>query len=451
MPDDYARKQYNDKSYPDWMRSMPAKAIWNQVLESNPGIGEYASSIRSTPLSRSIQRYIQQSDFKKPYLDNDFVNMEQEWEGPGGGTQYRPGKYDNPWNIRYPKIAGLPSGRCYSIFDAEVAGCWCEGQAKTITITGTNPISALTMTFSAVGTTLVVLDGLGTNSVTAELTASSNQSGYVTIEASMSAFCETGPIPGDSSVNVYECRECCSGDCSTFINDAAVTPETIARSTNVTIGVTGGTGPYAWVLTQPNGLGFTIDAIDTQTNTLYASAAACGSCDIEVTDACACVTTFNVRCTTGSWSLQGTGAAYCGGCEGPPYCADSRNSGWAGSIPSKSCYPTNCKYYFLETTRRTVAVGYTNANRATCEASRAAATCSGSDCTYYGASGMYCAECVGRWDYQACVIGAASVPAPRSTPPALYKQTECFWTGSKWGYCRYCYQSYILRKYIWRC
>jgi len=431
---------------------MPAKAIWNQVLETNPGVGEYSSSIRSTPLSRSIQRYIQQSNFKKPYLDNDFVNMEQDWEGPGGGTQYRPGTYDNPWNIRYPRIPGLPPrSSCYSIFDAELDGCWCEGQAITITITGTNPISGLTMTWSAVGTTLSVVDGLGTNSVTAEITASSNQSGYVTIEVSMSAFCETGPIPGSSNVNVFECRDCCSGDCSTFTNDEAITPETIAQDTNVTIAVTGGTGPYTWVLTQANGSGFTIDSVNTESNILYTSAAACGSCDIEVTDACECVTTINVKCTTGRWTLQGTGPAYCGGCGGSPYCDDSRNTGWIGSVKKKACYPTNCKYYYEEIMRRTIATSFSNADQSVCEASRASATCSGWECTYYGASGMQCDECVGRWDTETCQIGASYLPAPRSSPPALYKMESCFLSTGNYTYCKRCFQSISLQRFVWSC
>ena len=397
--------------------------------------------------------------------------MEGDWEGPGRGTEYRPGTYDNPWNIRYPKIsqadpvAGkeLPDSvsGCTLVFDAESASCYCNNQTVEITVTGTWPINALTLTWFAVGTSLTVLDGLGTNTVTAELTTTDNQSGYVTIEASMTAYCDGKAFPGDSNVNLFECRECCPAECDLVVN-STTTPDTIAQDASATIGVTGGTAPFTWALTQPNGSGFTIDASTEATTTLYTTAIACGSAVLTVTDSCGCVVTFGVRCTTGSWTSDGTGPTKCNGCAGPPYCDDSRGSGWVGSIPQKQCYPPNCQYYFEETLRRTRADSnsYRNGSypdaQATCNAALAATTCSGSDCTFYGIGGMLCQECVGHMDTWTTFQSGSSpvVPYNLSSPPALYIIDECVLNPrapGRWAYGWLCYQSIGLTRFKWTC
>ena len=82
---DYARKNYSDMGYKDWTRNKTSKQVWNNVLENYPGTGEFSRVLNTTPLSRSIQRFIAQSEFKKPYKDASFVDMEGDWEGPGNG------------------------------------------------------------------------------------------------------------------------------------------------------------------------------------------------------------------------------------------------------------------------------------------------------------------------------------------------------------------------------
>lgn len=469
MPDDYGRKPYTDKGYRDWIRSMPAKAIWNQITERYPGVGEFAHSLLSTPLSRSIQRYIQQSEFKKPYLDEDFVNMEQNWEGPGNGTRYRPGKYDIPWNMQYPQIGEITDQDGFSIiFDAETDGCFCPGEMREIVITTTHPCNGLTLTYHDVGTTMVITAGLGTNAVTVELTAAAGQSGYVTIEASMQAYIGPGKtVHGDSNVNVWECSlaKCCEGvDCDAFIVDADTTPDTIAQDSSITVGVTGGTAPFTWVLTQPDGSGFSIDASITATTTLYTAVDACGSAVLTVTDVCDCEVEFGVRCTTGHWVDDGVGKDKCTGCGGAPYCSDSRGSGWSAPSPTsdKDCYPPNCQYYFTEYIRRSVTNGesfrvdvYDDAE-AECEAARAAATCSVSNCTFFGTSGMECEECVAHPDpWGTFQSGGSPVVDFRiQTPPGLYTPNACVLNpGSpdRYAYGWQCWPSQSLRRWKWDC
>jgi hypothetical protein len=216
MPDDYGRKNYSDRQYRDWIARKTAKSVWNQVLESNPGVGEFSRFSRPTSLGRSVQRYIQQSEFKKPYDGNDFVNMEGEWEGPGNGISYRPGGYDNPFNLVNPAPI-IDSEPTRTVFDAESRSQWCAGSTKNIEITGTWPINELTLTNFTGSTSLSNIVGYGTKVVTASLTADPEQQGFITIEASMIAtgFQQVGnnvifkKIPGDSNVNLFDSSSCC--------------------------------------------------------------------------------------------------------------------------------------------------------------------------------------------------------------------------------------------------
>jgi len=475
MPDDYGRKQYDDKNYADWVRNMPAKAMWNQVLEKFPGVGEYYSSIKSTPLTRSIQRYIQQSEFKKPYDDKDYRSMEEDWEGPGQ-TQYRPGTYDNPWNIQYPRIpfadpvAGedweLQPGGLYNCH-AWTTDCFCQGQETTITISADNPITGIKMTWGKTGTSVSLLNGIGTTTISVLIAADEDQVGWITIHVDMVTLTKTGGLLHcEDHVNIWSCPESqCCGDCSDFVLDTVSTAQTIARNSSIALVVSGGTGPYTWTLSQTLGNGFTIDASTSASTTLYADGTACGTADILVTDNCDCEVEFSIRCTTGVWQAQsgGSPSIYCNGCpDGPPYCDDTRSTGWSGSIPSKSCYPTHCKYYFTETLRRTVAtsLNFSEPNAASkCEASRLSYTCTGSSCTYYGTTGMQCNECVGHpnplhypTNPALCTIGSApSKIMYIQGQPAYYAPDSCIYYNLKYYHCVNCWQSVGLTRYRWKC
>ena len=211
MPDDYGRKNYQDRQYRDWLKTKTAKSVWNQILERHPGQGEF-SRTRGTSLSRAVQRYIKQSEFKKPYRDNDFVNMEQEWEGPGNGLPI--GGFDVPWGLTNPVAVGPIT----SVFDAELDGGWCKEYPTSIIISGTHPITLLTITFGG-GATLSDISGYGTNEVMATLEVPDDYAGMVTIEASMIT---SEGVSGDSNVNVFENSSCC--DYETEEDDYTVAP-----------------------------------------------------------------------------------------------------------------------------------------------------------------------------------------------------------------------------------
>jgi hypothetical protein len=96
-----------------------------------------------------------------------------------------------------------------TIFDAESDSEYCPGLYIKILITGTHPITLLTITWADEGAALTDITGYGTNAVFATLYTDSGQSGFVTIEASMQSA--TGVI-GDSNVNLFENEvDCCQG------------------------------------------------------------------------------------------------------------------------------------------------------------------------------------------------------------------------------------------------
>jgi len=110
----------------------------------------------------------------------------------------------------------------------------------------------------------------------------------------------------ESSTVVCGCVEfTCGVGCEsvTPVNFLAygVNPETIARSNSITLTVENGLAPYSWGV---SGTGFTIAALTGGlSNSLIADATACGVATVTVTDACGNSDTYEVRCTTGSWTV----------------------------------------------------------------------------------------------------------------------------------------------------
>jgi len=90
--------------------------------------------------------------------------------------------------------------------------------------------------------------------------------------------------------------------------DTENSPETIGQDTSVTVYVEGGVSPFTWTV---SGTGYTLAEARTsgRANTLIASASACGTATITVTDECEDEVVGQVRNTTGAWTFKG---AYCG-------------------------------------------------------------------------------------------------------------------------------------------
>ena len=76
--------------------------------------------------------------------------------------------------------------------------------------------------------------------------------------------------------------------------------ETVAPDSWVGVSILGGASPFTWSV---SGSGFSLDAAETvgRGNVLAATAGACGSAKITITDDCGSVIIGYVRCTAGSW------------------------------------------------------------------------------------------------------------------------------------------------------
>jgi len=308
---DYSRKHYTDYQYRDWMRATPSKSIWNSILSQKVGLGEFSlNKFRKSSLSSSIAKYLKQSEFKKPYRNANFVEMEDIWEGPPGGFNYDPSEwtipnFDQPWNMGQSD----GPGKFLTIFDLEGEGCWCENETMSFEVSGTHPIYSLAISLQETGTVIYEIEGYGTNTVTGKIDAP-NESGSVNFTASMRSF---EGVSGSSNWLMYECYNC--DECLLTVPlTAGSNPETISQSGSETILILDGLGPYAWSVT---GSGFTLDdavtAKDVRSNTLNASASACGNATVTVIDQCETTISFVVRCLDDSEWVQISTACTMGG------------------------------------------------------------------------------------------------------------------------------------------
>jgi hypothetical protein len=103
--------------------------------------------------------------------------------------------------------------------------------------------------------------------------------------------------------------KCCPWVCDDeFYEDMAVdwawTPEEVAKSSSISVRITGGRGPFEWSISpMANAQGFNLKwsgGAELRSNYLYADATACGGVLITVKDACKELY-FSIRCTTGVW------------------------------------------------------------------------------------------------------------------------------------------------------
>ena len=119
---------------------------------------------------------------------------------------------------------------------------------------------------------------------------------------------------GEALIHVQmkdSCNNLCGEDievtCDVCPADVAMTwasgDLTVGQSSSVAVEVVDGLGPYSWSV---SGTGFSMLHASTEGvgNTLVTAADACGSATITVTDFCDTVVTGYVRCTTGQWTLK---------------------------------------------------------------------------------------------------------------------------------------------------
>ena len=121
-------------------------------------------------------------------------------------------------------------------------------------------------------------------------------------------------ICGNTSLAETDISTCCDeGEHSELEFDDGLTTDTIVRNTSISIYVSGGCGPYSWVV---SGTGFSLEhsTTDDNENSLLADGTACGAAEITCTDLCGHTVTFYIRCTEGSWDKDDAGWCCSVGC-----------------------------------------------------------------------------------------------------------------------------------------
>jgi hypothetical protein len=327
---DLAKKLYQTiKNYPDGMRQITNKFLWNRVLNEFPRLAEFFLTGRNkralTTLERSLAEFIIQSELIKPYKPMPYHEHEYIWAPPNGGQNPPgpgPGGEENP---KEPEGPPWEPGNFLCSAKLET-GCYCndDDNGQQIVITGTYPIYQIVITSG--DAKLFAVSGLFTTRVTAILKGGQHLIGMVTIEVLM--VLPTGATC-DSNVNLFVCPEeiCCEGGQPECHED---NQETIGSNSNTEIVFYGGSGPYEYTIT---GDGFWFDQGFTKTETtatksfitIYTDASSCGVGEITILDRCKKTASCTIRNTSGQWGAVTPGRMCCGEKDGGGGCG-------AGSI-----------------------------------------------------------------------------------------------------------------------
>lgn len=301
---DLAKKMYQSKlNYTDAMyQQISNKAVWNIVLEKYPRLAEFFLTGQGkrdlTVLERSLLEFITQSEFIKPYTDSNYPEREYRY-WPKAGTTVEPPETPVPPNEPGPEEPPeVPPWE--AICDAWHDGCWCSnGSEQPIEIWATYPITSITQTWGH--SYLIIDEGQGTSHLKGRVYGNEADRGFVTWEICM----DHGHGECCSNINVFECpeEECCPPDTPTLIC-APRNPETVGASSEETLYVIGGTGPFKLEIsgdgTWENGTTDPIEKTYSRAAKIVTDAS-CGTVAVTWTDACGQSVTCTLRILGGCW------------------------------------------------------------------------------------------------------------------------------------------------------
>lgn len=311
----YGRKPYvivnsENDTYNDMMTTIPRKSMMDQRLEKK-------------------------SRFDKPYLEDNYNDMEY-------GEAPQIPSFSNP-DFNFPEVPGpvptdneLPAPWAWPPCILSFFGPWYCGKCDY----DKDFVSQAEMFF------LMLRDGYFPGGIiraqalaAAQTTIYHNGHVYGDVDKRTSGYIKIneptgGWSNGDKLSAITWCRDengtmikgcsadleisCRDNDCCycppevEFAYDNDTSAETIVRENTCPVAVNeGGGGPYSWSVA---GTGFSIPSnTDELTNTLSADETACGTATITVTDCCGAAVTGYVRCTTGRWNtiVGNCGASNC--------------------------------------------------------------------------------------------------------------------------------------------
>lgn len=298
---DYGRRHYlSDREYQEQMRETTDFAVDSRIKMPH-------------------------SEFKKPWAEDEYPQMEYGWDPPGftppglppwpdiphgtdpnlpgtdPGDPFEPSGPGLGCLFYWPLTPGLldPGETAYAKLarrDDPIVSVKVEGPATLVS----NP-STLGLCTSAGQAQANSLFGHGNPGsaectviikVNAELTEEQQAETILFID--VTATTRSGATCSTSAIVNQE--NCVDADAVTY--DDINSPETISRNESKLVYITDGVPPFTWAV---SGTGFTISPSTTgRYNLLRAGATACGTAQITVTDSCGDQTTGEVRCLDSS-------------------------------------------------------------------------------------------------------------------------------------------------------
>lgn len=338
---DYARKPYmvgkdnEDLSLNAFLRGADGGDTYRALM------GRESYSV----MERAIAMYLEHSQFKKPYMGDEFPEMEH-FAGAMLGHQW----YPSEWDIAYPMDGVLP--QCFRVCDVAVRGFHvtgadghrCEGVIYvTWNSSQDDPIYIKTISYldgSAVPSNVLTdkkFDQEDTEASKEGLTLlesvshSAIRQGFVfhvtpesVTKKILIVFEQPDPALGtDCGGGGWDCTytleiEPCivgEGECG-ILYDIIRSDQTVSDSTPANVYIIdnqgeGTNGPYSWSVA---GVGFSLEDSVTSGvgNILYASGSSCGMAEITVTAStpdCDPPAVGYVRDTTGQWTLLAGGVS----------------------------------------------------------------------------------------------------------------------------------------------
>lgn len=303
---DYARKPYLADSYDEMMRRSTYRGAYNQVL-------------------------MRQSEFEKPYLEDDYQEMqhffaipplppwgEWDWIPPEGTTGGPPGGIPGLGGLPGGPKPGISSGFCdITCWDG---GSWygdpceealgdCHLAVSTLGVSGTWTVSGPVKKIEYFRDHIQSFPAKDINNAKS-IYIHADWDNIEKIDDKKEAEFTVRYIDERGNKCETEVTISCIEKCDCYTEPAFVydtdNAETMAADSSLRLYVENGCSPFSWSVSG-TGFSFAEGKTDGHSNYLVASASACGSASITVTDDCNVIVTGWLRGTTGEWVEKSTG------------------------------------------------------------------------------------------------------------------------------------------------
>jgi hypothetical protein len=241
----YSRKNLSTGDSYQTSRVYSHKSVQDAITKEFPIWSEFGSHQKPyrygrprNSVYRAYQLYLQQSEFKKPYLHTSYPEMEYGFDLPGRPRIFSADIPDVPDPWRPETI--IPEPGALIVFDLncnsedeEASDCdtgdcgFCPNDTVFVQLSCSEPCYHVQVSLTDdPATKLTNIKGYGTNTVSFDLEAG-NEAGFITIEASMTSV---EGVTGTSNVNLPECDTCFEfairaiRDDGTIIDDTYISP-----------------------------------------------------------------------------------------------------------------------------------------------------------------------------------------------------------------------------------